>query len=150
MKRDLRFEWFYPHSPANVWQCLTTAELIQQWLMANDFKPVVGHRFQFTAKPMPGWCGIVDCEVLEVVENKKLSYSWVSGPKPGSKDISTVVTWKLAAEQGGTRLVLEHTGFTGFRAWMTSFILGSGWKSHIAKAFANELDKIAARHGQKA
>ncbi len=150
MKRDIKLEWFYPHSTANVWHCLTTSELIAQWLMPNDFRLEKGHKFQFTAKPMPGWCGVVDCEVLEVVENRKLSYSWVSGPTVGSTDISTVVTWYLSAEQGGTRLVLEHTGFRGFRAWMTSYILSNGWKSHIAKAFANQLELIAARHGQKA
>jgi uncharacterized protein YndB with AHSA1/START domain len=149
MKRDLKFEWFYPHSIGNVWHCLTNADLIAKWLMTNDFKPQVGHRFKFTAQPMPGWCGIVDCEVLEVVENSRLSYTWVSGPKPGSKDISTVVTWQLTSVQGGTRLVLEHTGFAGFRGYMTSFILGKGWKSKIANAFENQLDKLGAQYGQK-
>jgi len=141
MKRDLKFEWLYPNTPDEVWHCLTNSELIEKWLMTNDFKPVIGHRFQFRAKPMPGWCGIVDCEVLELVPNKKLSYSWVSGPKQGSDQIKTVVTWKLIPEKDSTRLILEHTGFEGFRAWMTSFILGSGWKSHIAKAFASLLPK---------
>jgi uncharacterized protein YndB with AHSA1/START domain len=141
MKRDLRFEWLYPNTPEEVWECLTTPGLIEKWLMTNDFKPQQGHRFQFRAKPMPGWSGIVDCEVLEVVPNKKLSYTWVSGPKPGSANIKTVVTWKLIPEQNCTRLILEHTGFEGFRAWMTSFILGSGWKSHIAKAFSDLLPK---------
>lgn len=148
MKRDIKLEWFYPHSEDVVWHCLVTSELIAQWLMENDFKAQVGHKFQFRAKPMPGWCGIVECEVLEVAEHKKLSYTWVSGPKPGSTDISTVVTWKLEKAQGGTKLTLEHTGFKGFRAWMTSYILSNGWKSHIAKAFANTLEKTAARHGQ--
>ncbi len=141
MKRDLKFEWIYPNSPDEVWHCLTTAELIERWLMPNNFKLQLGHRFQFRAKPMPGWSGIVDCEVMEIVPNQKLSYTWVSGPKPGSKAISTVVTWKLTPEGKNTRLVLEHTGFKGFRAWMTSFLLGSGWKSHIAKAFADLLPK---------
>lgn len=148
MKRDIKLEWFYPHSSDVVWHCLVTSELIKEWLMENDFKPIKGHRFKFTAKPMPGWCGIVDCEVLEVNEHRKLSYSWVSGPKPGSTDISTVVTWTLEPAQGGTRLILEHTGFKGFRAYMTSYILSSGWKSHIAKAFAATVEKIAVRHGQ--
>jgi uncharacterized protein YndB with AHSA1/START domain len=146
MKRDIKLEWLYLHNVDVVWHCLVTSDLIAQWLMANDFLPIVGHKFRFTAKPMPGWCGIVECEVLEVAENKKLSYSWVSGPVPGSKDISTVVTWKLKQERDGTLLTLEHTGFSGFRAWMTSYILSNGWKSHIAKAFAATLEKEAARY----
>lgn len=141
MKRDLRFEWLYPNTPAEVWECLTTPELIGKWLMQNDFKLELGAVFQFQAKPMPGWSGIVDCRVLEIVPQRKLSYTWVSGPTPGSDKISTTVTWTLIPEKAGTRLILEHTGFTGFRAWMTSFLLGSGWKSHIAKAFADLLPK---------
>src|SRR5687767_13806793 len=141
MKRDLKFEWLYPNTPDEVWHCLTTSDLIAKWLMPNDFRLQLGHRFQFRAKPMPGWSGIVDCEITEIVPMEKLSYTWVSGPKPGSTAISTVVTWRLTREGRRTRLVLEHTGFSGFRAWMTSFLLGSGWKSHIAKAFAELLPK---------
>jgi uncharacterized protein YndB with AHSA1/START domain len=149
MKRSIRLEWFYGgHSVHTVWHCLVTPELIAQWLMENNFKAEVGHKFQLRAKPMPGWCGIVECEVLEIIENQKLSYSLVSGPKPGSKDINTIVTWTLEQDRDGTRLILEHTGFKGFRAWMTSYILSNGWKSHIAKAFAATLEKTAARHGQ--
>lgn len=150
MKRDIKLEWFYPHNAEDVWHCLTTSELIEQWLMTNDFKLQLGHKFQFRAKPMPGWSGIVDCEVKEIIPNRKLAYSWESGAKPGSNEISTVVTWHLIPENGGTRLVLEHTGFRGFKAWMTSFLLGKGWKGHIANAFANVLDQTAAQHANKA
>lgn len=146
MKRDLHFEWLYPQPVEDVWQCLTTAEHIEQWLMPNNFKLALGHKFQFRSKPMPGWSGIVDCEVLEIVPNKKLSYSWVSGPKPGSTAISTVVTWRLTPVKGGTKLTLDHTGFSGFRAWMTSYLLGSGWKSHIANAFAKTLTQYSQQN----
>jgi uncharacterized protein YndB with AHSA1/START domain len=57
--------------------------------MANDFKPVVGHQFQFRTEPTQWWNGIIDCEVLEVDEPHKLSYTWVSGGK-----ITTVI-WTL-------------------------------------------------------
>jgi uncharacterized protein YndB with AHSA1/START domain len=143
MKRDIRLEWVYPHPAEKVWECLTTPELIKQWLMENDFRLAKGHKFQFRAKPMRGWSGVVDCEVLEIIEHKKLSYTWVSGPKPGDNKINTVVTWHLVPEGSGTRLILEHTGFRGFNAWMVSFILGSGWKGKIAQSFAAVLDKIA-------
>lgn len=143
MKRDIKLEWFYPHSQEDVWHCLTTSELIAEWLMVNDFKLELGHKFQFRAKPMPGWSGIVDCEVKEIVPNTKLSYTWVSGPNPGSTEISTLVTWRLLPEKGGTRLVLEHTGFRGFKAWMVSHMLGNGWKGKIAGAFADVLSKTA-------
>jgi DNA-binding transcriptional ArsR family regulator len=47
--------------------------LIEQWLMQNDFRPVVGHRFNFRTTPMPHWNGVVDCEVLVVEPHERLS-----------------------------------------------------------------------------
>ncbi|MFT3794164.1 SRPBCC family protein [Flavobacterium sp.] len=141
MKRDLKLEWVHPYTAEHVWHCLTTPELIEKWLMPNNFELKLGHRFQFRSKPMPGWSGIVECEVLEIVPNRKLSYSWVSGDKPGSRQIDTVVTWTLQPEGNNTRLLLEHTGFKGFKAWMVSYMMGSGWKSQIAKNFADLLSK---------
>jgi uncharacterized protein YndB with AHSA1/START domain len=37
-----------PYSPAKIWRALTEGQLIQQWLMENDFQPVAGHQ-QVTA-----------------------------------------------------------------------------------------------------
>ena len=44
--------------------------------MSNDFEPVVGHRFNFRAKPQGGWNGVTDCVVLEVETPTRLVYSW--------------------------------------------------------------------------
>lgn len=56
-----------PHPPQKIWRALTQAVLIEQWLMKNDFEPVVGHRFNFRAAPINGWNGVTDCEVLEII-----------------------------------------------------------------------------------
>jgi uncharacterized protein YndB with AHSA1/START domain len=50
VERDLA----YP--PEKIWRALTQPHLIAEWLMKNDFAPVVGHGFRFTAD----WGG-VDC-----------------------------------------------------------------------------------------
>jgi uncharacterized protein YndB with AHSA1/START domain len=94
-----------------VWHALTDSATLSRWMLfkSNDFKPVVGHTFQFSNAP--GWNGVVDCEVIEVDEPRRLSYSWVSGEasNPGH---STVVTWTLMEAEGGiTRLHLEQSGF---------------------------------------
>jgi uncharacterized protein YndB with AHSA1/START domain len=53
---------------------------------------------------------VVHCEMLEIDLHKRLRYSWRSGPE--SSRLDTVVTWTLTPTQsGGTRLVLEHSGF---------------------------------------
>jgi cytochrome b561/uncharacterized protein YndB with AHSA1/START domain len=60
---------------------------IEEWLMQNDFRPVVGHRFNLRSKPMPHWNGVVDCEVLVVEPNERLSYSWnASGEEAATGD----------------------------------------------------------------
>ncbi|QHZ48507.1 metalloregulator ArsR/SmtB family transcription factor [Bacillus sp. NSP9.1] len=85
-----------------VWLALTDADTLAKWIMPNDFKPVVGHQFQFRNEQ---WNLIIDSEVLEIDEPYKLSYTWVGG------GINTTVTWTLKHEEGKTSLHLEHTGF---------------------------------------
>jgi uncharacterized protein YndB with AHSA1/START domain len=34
-----------PYPPEKIWRALTQPHLIEEWLMKNDFKPVVDHRF---------------------------------------------------------------------------------------------------------
>ena len=73
--------------------------------MDNDFQPAVGHKFSFRSTPTPNWCGVVDCQVLVVEPNKKLSYSWCS------MGLESVVAWTLVATGNGTLLRFEQTGF---------------------------------------
>jgi uncharacterized protein YndB with AHSA1/START domain len=93
------------HPPEKVWRALTQGRLIEQWLMTNDFQPVVGHRFNFRATPAPGWNGVIDCEVLVVEPHARLAYSW------GTMGIESVVTWTLTPTEGGTHLRMEQSGF---------------------------------------
>ena len=96
--------------------------------MKNDFKPVVDHRFNFRAD----W-GAVDCQVLAVEPNKKLSYTW------GAYDLASVVTWTLTPTSTGTRLRVEQSGF---RPDQPQYYLGAkdGWQ----RFFAN-LEQVLAR-----
>jgi uncharacterized protein YndB with AHSA1/START domain len=109
-KQSISLEYDLPYPPAKVWRALTEPELVAAWLMDNDLRPVVGHSFTFRAEPQPWWDGIVNCEVLEMEQHKRLRYSWRSGP--ASSPLDTVVTWTLTpTPSGGTRLGLEHSGF---------------------------------------
>jgi uncharacterized protein YndB with AHSA1/START domain len=112
---DIRIVRDYPHPPAKVWRAVTDPALIPLWTSTGQggrpegFSTTVGTRFQFVAKPRPGWRGIVDCEVLEAREPALLRYSWV-GDENGE---ATYVTYRLEPHAGGTRFSYEHTGFTG-------------------------------------
>ena len=125
MKRDLRFEQIYPYPPDRVWEAITDPEAMAEWLMPNNFVPQIGHQFQFRTKPAPGFDGIVNCEVIAIEPPHLLAFTWKGG------GIDTVVTFTLQAVVGGTKLVLEHKGFTGMKAVMVSFILASGWRKSI-------------------
>lgn len=126
---DITVEAFYPHPPERVWRALTDPDELEAWLMENDFEPRVGHRFQFRDEPRPGWRGVVDCEVLEVDEPRRLSYTW-RGDEDGEP---TVVTFTLEPDDGGTRLRLEHTDFRGLRGLVTRLILSRGWKKKLLR-----------------
>lgn len=103
--RTLVIEREMPHPPEKIWRALTEGQLIEEWLLKNDFKPVVGHRFQFRREPMPNWNGIIDCEVLEVEPNSRLSYGWAS------MGMETVVAWTLTPTASGTQVRMEQSGF---------------------------------------
>lgn len=94
-----------PHPPEKIWRALTEGPLIEEWLLKNDFQPVVGHRFQFRRAPMANWNGVIECEVLEVEPTSRLSYGW------GSLGLETVVAWTLTPTAGGTLLRMEQSGF---------------------------------------
>ncbi|MGB8398725.1 SRPBCC family protein [Bradyrhizobium sp.] len=110
--RTLLVERVMPHPPEKVWRALTQGHLLEAWLMKNDFQPVVGHKFNFRADPMPHWNGITDCEVLVIEPNKRLAYSWNASGDEAATGMKTIVTWTLtAAGNGGTHVRMEQSGF---------------------------------------
>jgi uncharacterized protein YndB with AHSA1/START domain len=141
MQRAIKQQWFFPHPVEDVWEFLTNPELLAQWLMKNDFKPVVGHQFTFLTKSRinPAFDGIIFCEVLEIVPLKRLSYSWKGGPHKGKITLDSVVTWRLTPTEKGTELLLEHTGFKGVKNFLAYLIMNKGWASIIRKRITTQL-----------
>ncbi len=103
--RSVVIEKELPHPPEKIWRALTQGALLKEWLMDNDFQPVVGHAFKFRSPPMPRWDGIIDSEVLVVEPNKTLSYTW------SSLGLVSVVVWTLVATGSGTLVRMEQSGF---------------------------------------
>ena len=94
-----------PYPPEKIWRALTLPHLIADWLMKNDFKPVVGYPFSLRMDPQPNWNGVIDCQVLVVELHKTLSYTW------GALGLETAVTFTLTPTPTGTHLRMEQTGF---------------------------------------
>ena len=127
----------YPHPPALVWRALTTPELLERWLMPNDFAPVVGHRFTFRTEPGPGFDGIVHCEVLDLVEEQRLELSWKGGP------LDTKVVFELREVGGGTELSVVHSGFRGLAARLVQRLLAIGNRTMYGRRLPALLRELA-------
>lgn len=113
MQKEIKQAWHFSQSPQEVWEYLTKPELIEQWLMKTNFKPIKGQKFQFTfaAKPEAKYHGVVECEVLEIIPCSKLSYSWNGSTLDRSRNYNSVVIWTLVPKNNGTELTLNHDGF---------------------------------------
>lgn len=105
--RSVVVEREIPFPLEKIWRALTQPHLIEEWLMKNDFAPVVGHRFNLRGD----WGGVLDCEVLELEPNKSLSYTWNFAHDDAAYNLQSVVTFTLTPTRTGTHLRVEQTGF---------------------------------------
>ena len=96
-----------PFPPEKIWRALTQPHLIQEWLMKNDFAPVIGHQFKLRGD----WGGVLDCEVLAIEPNKSLSYTWNHAHSDTAFNLQSVVTFTLTPTRAGTLLRVEQAGF---------------------------------------
>src|SRR5580693_3038320 len=135
MQKEIKQTWHFNQSPQEVWEYLTKPELNEQWLMKNDFRPVVGHKFCFShsVSGKNAYSGIINCEVLEVIPFSRLSNAWNGGMKDGSRNYNSVVSWTLVPNENGTELQLQHDGFTMLED-ITAHT--SGWNSCVNKMAA--------------
>lgn len=133
--RSVIVEREIPYPPEKIWRALTQPHLIAEWLMKNDFKLAVGHRFNLRGD----WGGVLDCEVVAVEPNKSLSYTWNHAHDDPAYNLRSMVTFTLTPTSTGTNLRMEQTGFRpdqkqahgGARA---------GWQQFFAK-----LEEVVAR-----
>ncbi|MGI0049895.1 MAG: SRPBCC family protein [Nitrososphaera sp.] len=96
-------------------------ELTQWWPDIGTFEPRVGGKFHFTFlaerhKEMGDKDHRLDGEVLEIVPNKKLVYTFIPDEEyrpDGVRPKPTVVTWSLEeVGKNRTKVTLVHSGFT--------------------------------------
>lgn len=139
--REIVVDEIFPHAPETIWKTLTSGELMGRWLgMAPaGFEPVVGNRFTYRTTPAGLWDGTIRCEVLEVIPNERLAWSWQGGHdanKGYGSRLDTIVTFTLEQAEGGTRLRLVHSGFVLPRnetAWRK---MSGGWTQVVQRVGA--------------
>lgn len=114
--KQLRYEYeiYIGASPDKVWQGLTDGDFTQQYVygtrMEGNFKK--GSPYAFVGD---GNFKVVEGEILEVLPQKRLAFTWSAHWDEGvSKDPVSRVTYELSpAGTHVTKLVIVHDQFAG-------------------------------------
>lgn len=125
----------FAHAPEKLWRALTQPHLIAEWLMKNDFAPVVGHRFNLRGE----WGGVLDCEVLTIEPNRSLSYTWNFAHEDAAFNLTSVVTFTITPTRNGTHLRMEQAGFRPDQKQ------AFGGARHGWEQFLTNLDQVLTR-----
>jgi len=104
---DIVLDYDLDEAPEKVWRALTRPELVAAWLGPNDIAAKVGRRFALEPAPDKP----VDCEVLEAVPERRLSWLWREADERGGTVESTVTFEVTPTPLGGSHLRLIHSGF---------------------------------------
>ncbi len=124
-----------------VWKAISNREEMKKWYFdLAEFKPEVGFTFEFDGGPEDRKY-THHCEVVEVIENKKLAYTWNYVGYEGN----SLVTFELFAEGNKTRLKLTHTGLETFPANNKDFAkenFVAGWNMIIGTLLREYLEKV--------
>jgi len=124
-----------------VWEAITDKEKMKQWYFdLSEFRTEVGFEFSFAGQGSTGEKYTHLCKILEVINRKKISYSWTYKDHQGY----SVVTFELfEVSDKETRLKLTHAGIETFAGSgdfaRTSF--EAGWTELIGKSLKNFLEK---------
>lgn len=140
MNQPFIIEQTYTAPVELVWKAITNKEDMKEWYFDfAEFKPEVGFEFQFTGGTEEKTY-LHLCKITEVIENKKLAYSWRYDGYEGN----SVVTFELFEEDNMTRLTLTHEGLETFPSNNPDFAIGNfteGWTSIIGKSLKEFVEK---------
>ena len=133
-------ERVYNTPVSKVWKAITDEEQMKQWYFnIAAFKPKPGFEFTFDGGSEEKMYTHL-CKVLEVVPEKKLSYSWAYKDYTGN----SVVTFELFDESDKTTLKLIHAGLETFPQDLKDFSRESftqGWTYITGTSLKNFLEK---------
>ena len=138
-------ERVYNAPASRIWKALTSKKEMKQWYFdLSDFKAERGFEFTFPGEGRNCEKYIHRCKITEVIEGKKLSYSWAYEGFPGSSE----VTFELFPEGDKTRLRLTHAGLETFPQSNSDFSRESfaeGWTYITGKSLTDYLEKAEVK-----
>jgi len=137
-RSEIVVDEIFPHPPEMLWKTLTSSELMARWLgmTPTGFEPVPGNRFTYQTTPAGEWDGKIQCEVLEIVAQRRFVYSWKGGHAGNSgygSPLDTVVTFTLEPAEGGTRLRMVHSGFVLPKNETAYRNMSGGWTKVLSR-----------------
>lgn len=96
-------------------------------LDARQFSAFTGQPAEI--QPQPGGAfqlfgGRVEGRIVELVPNQRIVQAWRPASWPSG--FYSIVRFELTSRQAGTRIILDHAGFTAEK-WVT---LNEGWREH--------------------
>ncbi|HEX8363818.1 MAG TPA: SRPBCC domain-containing protein [Allosphingosinicella sp.] len=127
-----------------VWEVLTTASLVEEWLGCIGFKAEIGTTFYM--QPDPGKRanrnieGATHCELEELDEPFSMRFSWFM---PGTPKTHVMIGLDETAP-GRTRVALRHAGWDQFDPDDIRGVrdmLAGGWRSYVLPS----LKRVAER-----
>jgi len=134
-------ERFFSADITLVWKALTEKEQMKQWYIdVTEFEAIVGFKFDFWAGEEGGkqWKHL--CEIIEVIHERKLTYSWKYDGYSGM----SYVTFELFEEGNGTKLKLTHTGLDTFPADVPELAINNferGWNQLLNDSLNDFLEQ---------
>jgi len=124
---------------SKVWEAITDREQMKQWYFdIPEFKPEVGAEFHFEGGKEER-CYLHLCRIVEVIPEKKLSYTWKYDGYPGN----SLVTFELFKEGEKTKLRLTHEGLEtlGDNPDFARENFAEGWTYLIEKSIKEFFEK---------
>lgn len=139
MKPEIEITRVFDADVTTVWEAITNNDYLKQWyFVLEKFVPEKGFKFSFTGGPDNGIQYNHLCEIVEVIPEKKLAYSWQYEGYEGN----SLVVFELFAEGEKTKLVFTHSGLSNFPAENSDFAIGNfemGWNYFINEALVKFL-----------
>ncbi len=140
MNQPVIVERVFAVGSERLWKALTDNHEMKQWYFdLPEFDPVAGFEFQFYGGKDEANQYLHHCCITEVVPGKKLSYSWRYAGYEGS----SLVTFELTEEPGGTRLKVTHSGLDTFPP-IDDFArhnFETGWTAIVNQSLKQYLEK---------
>ncbi len=96
--------------PEKVWQTITSQDGMKAWLGPQTYEPRLGGKIDF--RTTYGGDLYIFGEIKTFDPPNTLAFTWTEQEVGGEPwPVPTLVTIKLTAEQHGTRVSLQHSGF---------------------------------------